>query len=202
MSYGTYKDPHIQLKDTFLLQYELGREVPALIQLLAENTNEYDIQWRTVMTRVVGAIAGRRKGKVCLLIGEERMSVLALIANFILSKTRPELSIYAASIKHKINDSPMCRDVMAAMDKDSEVPDAGELMRAAFKTKGFLIAVLQEKQSTQIRQVVDHFGKGNSGILFVLDYARYPADSHYQPVRELGMRMIELPDGSGELMCL
>jgi len=50
--------------------------------------------------------------------------------------------------------------------------------------------------------VVDHFGKGNSGILFVLDYSRYPADSHYQPVRELGLRMIELPDGSGELMCL
>jgi len=92
MSYGTYKDPHIQLKDTFLLQYELGREVPALIQLFAENTKDYDIQWRTVMTRVVGAIAGRRKGKV--------------------------------------------------------------------------------------------------------------ADSHYQPVRELGLRMIELPDGSGELMCL
>ena len=48
MSYGTYKDPHIQLKDTFLLQYELGREVPALIQLFAENTKDYDIQWRTV----------------------------------------------------------------------------------------------------------------------------------------------------------
>ena len=202
MSYGTYKDPHIQLKDTLLLQYEVGREIPALIQLLAENPNDYDIQWRTVMTRVVGAIAGRRKGKVCLLIGEEHMSVLALIANFIFRKTRPELSIYAASIKHKIIDSPLSHDVIAGMDKDSEVTDLGELMRVAFKTKAFLIAVLQEKQYTQIRQVIDYFGKGNSGILFVLDYARYTADSHYQPVRELGLRMIELPDGSGELMCL
>jgi hypothetical protein len=202
MSYGTYKDPYIQLKDTFLLQYELGREVPALIQLLAENSKDFDIQWRTVMTRVVGAIAGRRKGKVCLLIGEERMSVLALIANFIFSKTRPELSIYSTSITHKISESPLCQDVIAAMDKNSEIADVTELMRAGFKTKGFLIAVLQEKQSTQIRQVVDHFSKGNSGILFVLDYARHPADSHYQHVRELGLRMIELPDGSGELICL
>ena len=137
MSYGTYKDSYIQLKDTFLLQYELGREVPALIQLLTESSNDYDIQWRTIMTRVVGAIAGRRKGKVCLLIGEERMSVLALIANLLFSKTRPDLSIHAASIRHKINDSPLCQDVIAAMDKDSEVPDMGELMRAGFKNKGF-----------------------------------------------------------------
>ncbi len=202
MSYGTYKDSYIQLKDTFLLQYELGREVPALIQLLAENSKDYDIQWRTIMTRVVGAIAGRRKGKVCLLIGEERMSVLALIANLLFSKTRPDLSIHATWIRHKISDSPLCRDVIAAIDKDSEVSDMGELMRAGFKNKGFLIAVLQEKQTTQIRQVIDHFSKGNTGILFVLDYARHPADSHYQLVRELGLRMVEMPDGSGELMCL
>jgi len=50
--------------------------------------------------------------------------------------------------------------------------------------------------------VIDHFSKGNTGILFVLDYARHPADSHYQLVRELGLRMVEMPDGSGELMCL
>jgi hypothetical protein len=202
MSYGTYKDPFIQLKDTFLLQYELGREVPTLIQLLAEKSNDYDIQWRTIMTRVVGAIAGRRKGKVCLLIGEERMSVLALIANLLFSKTRPDLSIHATSIRHKISDSPLCQDVIAAMNKDSEVPDVGELMRSGFSNKGLLIAVLQEKQTTQIRQVIDHFNKGNTGILFVLDYARQPADSHYQHVRELGLRMVEMPDGSGELMCL
>jgi hypothetical protein len=98
MSYGTYKDKYIQLKDTLLLQYEEGREIPALIQILALDSKEYDMQWRTIMTRVVGAIAGRKKGKVCLLIGEERMSVLALIAHFIFSKARPELSIFASSI--------------------------------------------------------------------------------------------------------
>jgi len=202
MSYGTYKDKYIQLKDTFLLQYELGREVPALVQLLAKDSKEYDIQWRTVMTRVVGAIAGRRKGKVCLLIGEARMSVLALVTNFIFSKIRPDLSIFAASIHRNINESPLCQDVISGMPPNSEVSDVSDLMRAGLRTKGFLIAVLHEKQSTQIRQVIDHFGQGGSGILFVLDYAHYPADSHYQPVRDLGLRLVEMPDGSGELMCL
>lgn len=202
MSYGTYKDKYIQLKDTFLLQYELGREVPALIQLLAQDSKEYDIQWRTIMTRVVGAIAGRRKGKVCLLIGEDRMSVLALIAHFIFSKVRPDLSIFASSFRQNINESEVCQDVINAMPKNSEISDLGELMRAGFKTKGFLIAVLHEKQSTQIRQVLDHFGQGNTGILFVVDYARYTASSHYQPARDMGLRMVELLDGSGELMCL
>ena len=202
MNYGTYKDKYIQLKDTFLLQYELGREVPALIQLFALDSNEYDMQWRTVMTRVVGAIAGRRKGKTCLLIGEERMSVLALIAHFIFSKARPDLSVLTSSIHRNINESQLSQDVIAAFPKTSEVADISELMRTGFKSKDFLIAVFHEKQSTQIRQVVDHFGKGNRGILFVLDYARYPAESHYQAVRELGLRMVELPDGSGELMCL
>lgn len=202
MSYGTYKDKYIQLKDTLLLQYEEGREVPALIQLFAKESKEFDMQWRTIMTRVVGAIAGRKKGKVCLLIGEARMSVLALISHFIFSKTRPDLSIFATSLRQNINESMLCHDVIEAMTQSNVLPDLGELMRASFKTKGFLIAVLHEKQSTQIRQVIDHFDKGNSGILFVLDYARYPADSHYQAVRELGLRMVELPDGSGELMCL
>lgn len=202
MSFGTYKDKFIELKDTFLLQYELGREVPALIQLLAQESKEYDIQWRTLMTRVVGAIAGRRKGKICLLIAEERMSVLALIAHFIFSKARPELSIFAASIHQNISESSLCQDVIATMRPNSEIADVSELMRTGLKTKGFLIAVLHEKQSTQIRQVIDHFSQGNTGILFVIDYARHSASSHYQPVRELGLRMVELPDGSGELMCL
>lgn len=202
MSYGTYKDKYIQLKDTFLLQYELGREVPALIQLFAQDSKEYDIQWRTIMTRVVGAIAGRRKGKVCLLIGEKRMSVLALIAHFIFSKSRPDLNIFTASLRQNIIDSAVCQDVIAMMPQSNEISDLGELMRAGFKTKGFLIVVLHEKQSTQIRQVLDHFGQGNTGILFVLDYGRYPADSHYQPARDLGLRLVEMPDGSGELMCL
>ena len=202
MSYGTYKDPYIQLKDTFLLQYELGREVPALIQLLAENVNDFDIQWRTIMTRVIGIIAGRKKGKVCLLIGEERMSVLALIANFLFNKIRPELSICATSFSHKIKDSPLCKDILADMVKSCEIADLSELMRTSLKSKSFLIAVLQEKQSAQIRQVVDHFNKGHNRVLFVLAYARHPAESHYQHVRELGFRMIELPDGSGELMCI
>jgi hypothetical protein len=202
MSYGTYKDKFIELKDTFLLQYELGREVPALLQLFAQDSKEYDIQWRTIMTRVTGAIAGRRKGKVCLLIGEDRMSVLALIAHFIFSKIRPDLSIFASSLRQNISESVMCQDAIDTMPKQSEVSDLSELMRAGFKTKGFLIAVLHEKQSTQIRQVIDHFSQGNTGILFVIDYARHSASSHYQPVRELGLRMVELPDGSGELMCL
>lgn len=202
MSYGTYKDKYIQLKDTFLQQYELGREVPALLQLLAQDSKEYDIQWRTIMTRVVGAIAGRRKGKVCLLIGEDRLSVLALIAHFIFSKARPDLSIFASSFRQNINESAVCQDVIDAMPKNNEMSDLGALMRAGFKTKCFLIAVLHEKQSTQIRQVLDHFGQGNTGILFVLDYARYSASSQYQPARDMGLRMVELPDGSGELMCL
>lgn len=202
MSYGTYKDKYIQLKDTLLLQYEEGREVPSLIKLFAKDSREFDMQWRTVMTRVVGAIAGRRKGKVCLLIGEDRMSVLALIAHFIFSKIRPDLSIFVSSFRQNISESQVSKDVISEMPQNGEISDLGELMRAGFKTKAFLVAVLHEKQSTQIRQVIDHFHKGNSGILFVLDYARYPADSHYQAVRELGLRIVELPDGSGELMCL
>jgi hypothetical protein len=47
------------------------------------------------------------------------------------------LSIHATSIRHKISDSPLCQDVIAAMNKESEVPDMGELMRAGFKNKGF-----------------------------------------------------------------
>jgi hypothetical protein len=88
------------------------------------------------------------------------------------------------------------------MPPNSEVSDVSDLMRAGLRTKGFLIAVLHEKQSTQIRQVIDHFSQGNSGFLFVIDYSRHSASSHYQPVRELGLRLVELPDGSGELMCL
>lgn len=201
MSHGSYSDKFIELKNTYLLQYELGREVPALIQLLSESDKAFDLQWRTVMTRIVGLIAGRRKGKATLLLGDERLAVMALIAHFIFHKSKPDLTIHTASLWHNIQKTALTEDVVAQLPHDCEIADLSELMRAGLKTKGFLIAVFHEKQSTPIRQVIDHFSKGNPGVLLVIDYARHPAESYYQHVRELGLRMVELPDGSGELIC-
>jgi hypothetical protein len=83
---------------------------------------------------------------------------------------------------------------------DSIVDSAREIVQRCTGGRDFLIIALEEKDHNEIRAVIDMFNNGRKGLLLVRDYAMLHAASHYEYGRERGFRVLEMVDGSGEMV--
>ena len=53
---SVYNDKHISLKDIALTQFELAREIPAALELIATKPQNLDIQTRMLIIRINAAL--------------------------------------------------------------------------------------------------------------------------------------------------
>ena len=79
------------------------------------------------------------------------------------------------------------------------VPD---IINTALKADGFLIVLLGSTETNSIRECIDAFSHKKSGFLLIHNYAIEKSPSHHLYAVERGLRILELPDGSGECLKL
>lgn len=197
----SYKDSNIQLKNILLTQFEQGREVPALIDWLAIKPGALKIQDRMLMSKVVAARGARRNEPTTVAIGVDSLSILATIVTFIFGKQGKQKLITT-------DPKPWCRDAAISDEINQKIPEknfisnARELVQRCEKDKDFLIVVLNHDNHDEIRAVIDMFDAGRKGLLLVREYGFELAQSQYEYGRERGFRLLEMVDGSGEMLSI
>ncbi len=201
MSTTNYQDSRISLNDILLMQFEQGRELPALLASVARKPGSLTIQDRTLMLRMIGALAGRRGEPTTLAVGIESFAVMAPIIMFIFGNQRKCPAMFFDPTPYCL-DSPMTKDLIGLLKPENLISGARELLQRCAKGKDFLIVTLDQSDKNEIRSVIDMFTDGRKGLLLVKDYGHVEAASHYEYARERGFRLLELPDGSGELISL
>jgi hypothetical protein len=197
----SYKDSNIQLTNILLTQFEQGREVPALIDWLAMKPGALKIQERMIMSKVVAARGARRDEPTTVAVGVSSLSFLATLVAFIFGQSEKQPIITT-------DPTPWCRDADINREINKKIPaknvvgSARELVQQCAKGKDFLIIVLNHDNHDEIRAVIDMFDAGRKGMLLVQDYGFATAVSQYEYGRERGFRLLEMTDGSGELIRL
>lgn len=195
----SYKDSNIKLTNVLLTQFEQGREVPALIDLLAKRPGALTMQDRMLMSRAVAARASRRSEATTVAIGVEHLSVLATMMAFMFGNSAKQ-PIWTTDPAPRCRDADICRELNTLLPEDNLVVDARELVQRCAKGKDFLIVLLNHDHHNEIRAVIDMFDAGRKGLLLVRDYGLIHAASQYEYGRERGFRLLETPEGSGELI--
>ncbi|MFN5447409.1 MAG: hypothetical protein ACK5AJ_12235 [bacterium] len=198
---STYKDSHIQLKDILLTQFEQGREVPALIELLSVRPGGLTIQDRMLMSRIVAAKASRKNEPTTVAIGIEALALMGPILTFMFG-TKAKQPLLCFQPRPKCRESEIARELNDMIKDDSIVTSARDIVQRCTGGKDFLIIALEEKDHNEIRAVIDMFNNGRKGLLLIRDYAMVHAASHYEYGRERGFRLLEMVDGSGELVSI
>ncbi len=198
---STYKDRNLQLDGILLTQFEQGREVPALLESLAQRPGSLTMQERMLISRIVAAVGARRGKPVTVALGSPALALAAPVLQFIFGAER-KLNCVGLDPRPRMRDSAFAQDLLAPLSTDGFVADAREAIQRTRDGKDFLVAALDQTDGNEIRAVIDQFERGRAGLLLVRDYAMVHAATHYEYGRLKGFRLLELPDGSGELLSL
>jgi hypothetical protein len=197
-----YSDKRIKLNDILLMQFDQGREIPSLLATVAKNLNGFDIQNRTMMVRMNGAVAARGKQDTTLAIGVSSISLYSLICTYLFGANADHLKILTLDPTVQMNESKFAKDLYNLISKTSLVTGLQDLLDKCAKSNDFLIICLPAEAKQEIQMTIEMFSKSRKGILFLTNYGLPESPSYYETVRNIGMRILELPDGSGELMSL
>ena len=195
----SYKDSNIQLKNILLTQFEQGREVPALIDWLAIKPGALKIQERMLMSKVVAARGARRDEPTTVAIGVESLAFLSTIMAFIFG-VNDKQKLITTDPEAWCRDTDICREINKKIGAQNLITSARELVQRCAQDKDFLIIVLNHNDRDEIRAVIDMFDAGRKGLLLVQDYGFETAASQYEYGRERGFRLLEIVDGSGEMV--
>ncbi len=198
---STYKDRNLQLDGILLTQFEQGREVPALIESLAQRPGSLTTQERMLISRIVAAVGARRGKPVTVALGSPAIALAAPMLQFVFG-TGKHLNCIGIDPRAAMRDSAFAQDLLAPLEAAGFAADARDAIARARESKDFLVAALGHADGNEIRAVIDQFAQGRPGLLLVHDYAMVHAATHYEYGRLKGLRLLELPDGSGELLSL
>ena len=81
---SVYNDKHISLKDIALTQFELAREIPAALELIASKPHNLDIQTRMLIIRINAALHNLKSmEKITIAIGIDFLAFLNPMLNFL-----------------------------------------------------------------------------------------------------------------------
>ena len=81
---SVYNDKHISLKDLALTQFELAREIPAALELIASKPQNLDIQTRMLIIRINAALHNLKsiENISCRSLRRSLTSIAKILANF------------------------------------------------------------------------------------------------------------------------
>ena len=81
---SVYNDKNISLKDIALTQFELAREIPAALELIANKPHILDIQTRMLIIRINAALHNfKSMEKITIAIGIDFLAFLNPMLNFL-----------------------------------------------------------------------------------------------------------------------
>ena len=200
---SVYNDKHISLKDIALTQFELAREIPAALELIANKPQNLDIQSRTLIIRINAALHNIKSiEKVTIAVGIDFLAFLNPMLNFLHGAKRKNLDIFSFDPSSVTKQNKVTTELSPFIKKENIYASDAEIVSSAVKQKSFLIALLGPQSINPAKECIDAFSMGKQGLLLIHNYAIEKSPSHHLYAVERGLRIIEQPDGSGECCCL
>ena len=195
---STYNDPFISLKNIALTQFEGARDIPASIDLLVKEPNKLDIQARTILLRLHAALTNFKIPKIAIAVGLKEYSTFNTILSFLHGDKKDRVFFIGHNPVDEQLDSPVARDIMKNFSSENFLTTETEMCRLLLKQDAFIIGLFSSSAVNEAREVIDAFSHGRNGVLFLQNYSRLNSPSHHLYAAERNLRVLELPDGSGE----
>ena len=200
---SVYNDKNISLKDIALTQFELAREIPAALELIANKPHNLDIQTRMLIIRINAALHNfKSMEKITIAIGIDFLAFLNPMLNFLHGANRKNLDVFSFDPASVTKQNKITTELSSFIKKENIFSSDGEIVSSAIKQKSFLIALLGPQSLNPARECLDAFSMGKQGLLLIHNYAIEKSPSHHLYAVERGLRIIEQPDGSGECFCV
>jgi hypothetical protein len=195
---STYDDPFITLKNIALTQFEGARDVPASIDLIVKDVNKLDIQARTVLFKLHAALTNFNIPKIAVAVGLKEYSTFNTILSFLHGDKKDRIVFIGHDPVDEQLDSPITREIMKNFSSENFLQTETEICRLLLKQDAFIIGFFSAAAINEAREILDTFSHGKSGMLLIQNYSRVNSPSHHLYAAERNLRLIELPDGSGE----
>ncbi len=199
---STYNDPFISLKNIALTQFEGAREVPASIDLIAKDPNKLDIQSRSLLLKLNAALTNFRVPKIAVAIGIKEYSTFNTILSFLHGDKKDKIFFIGHNPVNEQLDTAVTKEIMKNFSPENFVDSETQMCRLLLKQEAFIIGLFSSGAVNEAREIIDAFSHGRSGALFVQNYSRLNSPSHHLYATERNLRVLELPDGSGECYSL
>lgn len=195
---AVYKDQNITLYNMRMMHFDPGHDMPTLIENMAKSPHLLDIQDRTLISRIIALVMARKDFPTTVLIGSSELTVLAPMLVYLFgneSKKRQLLSLPTNGVA----SNTLTADLLPQLRPENTADNLQALVARAAERSDFLIAVLNSAVKDDVRSVIDLLTTGRPGVLLVKNYGYLSQSGHHEYCRDRGLRMVQLPDGSGEL---
>ena len=198
-----YDDGFITLKGHPLFHFDVGREMPAWVDLLSPTPMQVSFQDRSLLTRLI-ALVSNRKGGAPLTIGlaSDDLYFAAPMLWAIFGDKLPLKTGVSLPYAERLRQNPLTQEIAQScpFQVAPSPDDVVNLMLAS--AKGPCILLLDAKAENLCRKVIDHaIGHGQCHLL-IRDYCKGGHTNHYVYGRDRGMRALENADGSGEFFVM
>ncbi len=188
----------MSLKEIALTQFEGAREIPASIDLLVKDGNKLDIQARSILIKLHAILTNFKVSKIAVGIGIKEFGVFNPILSFLHGDKKNNISYLGFDpVDHQL-DSPVSREIMQNFSPENFLTTENEICRSLLQQDAFIVGVFSSKSVNEAREFIDAFAHDKSGALFLHNYSRLNSPSHHLYAAERNLRVIELPEGSGE----
>ena len=198
-----YNDKNLSLNNIALTQFEMAREIPAVIDLFAKQPQKLDMQARMLILKVNAAMHNiKSKEKITLAIGVDFLSFLNPMIAFLHGDKTERLETLSLSPEVYLKETKFQKEIEILINKANIFTSDTDIIRNALKKNSLLIAILDATSIDPARECIDAFSTGKEGLLLIHNYAIEKSPSHHLYAVERGLRILENPDGSGECLCL
>ncbi len=193
-----YTDANISLKEITLTQFELAREVPAAIDLFAEKPENLGIQTRTLLTKLNAALTNFKLQKITIGIGIQEFAFFSPLLTYLHGDKAKKFKIFSHNPSNSLKKTIVPKEVVEKIDPKNFLNNERDISHAVLKEDGFLILLLSVKAVNESREFLDALSTDKSGLLLIHNYSLTSSPSHHLYAAERDLRLLELPDGSGE----
>lgn len=194
-----YDDGFITLKGHPLFHFDVGREMPAWLDLFSPDPMKVSLQDRSLLARLI-AIVSNRRAKIPLNFGLASPD-LFFAAPMLWAVFGAELKLSTA-VSMPFADrirSNLLTDELAGTCPFQTRPSADEVVNLTLANiKGPGVFLLDAKAENLCRKLMDHALNHGQCHLLIRDYCKGGHANHYAYARDRGMRVLENADGSGE----
>ena len=198
-----YNDKNLSLNNIALTQFEMAREIPAVIDLFAKQPQKLDMQARMLILKVNAAMHNiKSKEKITLAVGVDFLSFLNPMIAFLHGDKTDRLETLSLPPEAYLKETKFQKEIGILINKANIFSSDTEIIRNALKKNSLLIAILDAASIDPARECIDAFSTGKGGLLLIHNYAIEKSPSHHLYAVERGLRILENPDGSGECLCL
>ena len=108
-----------------------------------------------------------------------------------------KVTIYSWDPSVTMKNTKFDSEIISKINKQNIFKTETEIVRNVKKRRIFYCGVSSHSVN-EARECIDAFSMGKEGVLFIHNYAHEKSPSHHLYAVERGLRIIELPDGSGE----